>query len=418
MSRVDAVILNLQRGVDVATLVGEFMDLTKTSDRSPLCVIGGNSSPDLKSRVMHELTLACPSVELEEGIVASAATPVQEAFAIKCVLDSRRIDSFLMLTLEEDVTLLLVALDMIFTSVYSMRTKIYGGRYVDASALLAGMEENLKANIKEEFSQSLKCLCTFPKETLEIIHSERICTKVFLHGFSTRKGGCSSYPSVASLNLAYACDKRDTLIVVEENHFRLLKAAGASSHSLQIAKAVHGNSVWVVGNPEPPGYDAIVCDRPGIVIAAPAADCVTILFADSKRSVCAATHSGWKGTLGNVTGQTMEAMAGMGCKPKDIVAVIGPSIGVCCFEVGADVEDLFHDNLLLRQCIEIVKGKDKRHINLQNAVRLQLEEAGILHGNIDDFPSTFCTFCNEDRFFSYRRDGRPSGTQVGFIAIC
>jgi len=222
---------------------------------------------------------------------------------------------------------------------------------------------------------------------------------------------------VASLNLAYACDKRDTLIVVEENHFRLLKAAGASSHSLQIAKAVHGNSVWVVGNPEPPGYDAIVCDQPGIVIAAPAADCVTILFADSKRSVCAATHSGWKGTLGNVTRKTVEAMAGMGCKPKDIVAVIGPSIGVCCFEVGADVEDLFHDNLLLRQCIKVVKGKEKRRINLQNAVRLQLEEAGILHGNIDDFPSTFCTFCNEDRFFSYRRDGRPFGTQVGFIAI-
>ena len=108
----------------------------------------------------------------------------------------------------------------------------------------------------------------------------------------------------------------------------------------------------------------------------------------------------------------------MGCKPKDIVAVIGPSIGVCCLEVGADVEDLFHDNLLLRQCIEVVKGKEKRHINLQNAVRLQLEEAGILHGNIDDFPSTFCTFCNEDKFFSYRRDGiRPSGTQVGFIAV-
>ena len=100
----------------------------------------------------------------------------------------------------------------------------------------------------------------------------------------------------------------------------------------------------------------------------------------------------------------------MGCKPKDIVAVIGPSIGVCCLEVGADVEDLFHDNLLLRQCIEVVKGKEKRHINLQNAVRLQLEEAGILHGNIDDFPSTFCTFCNEDRFFSYRR-------MVGHLAL-
>ena len=49
MSRVDAVILNLQRGVGVATLVGEFMDLTKTSDRSPLCVIGGNSSLKVQS---------------------------------------------------------------------------------------------------------------------------------------------------------------------------------------------------------------------------------------------------------------------------------------------------------------------------------------------------------------------------------
>ena len=82
-----------------------------------------------------------------------------------------------------------------------------------------------------------------------------------------------------------------------------------------------------------------------------------------------------------------------------------------------DVEKLFHDNPLLSKCMETVEGKTKKHLNLQKALRLQLENIGISSEHIDDVPSKLCTRCNGDRFYSYRRDGRPFGTHVGFIGL-
>ena len=422
MSQADALVLHLGEGVGVATVVSEFVELIKPSGRptvAPLCILGGIVSADCKAVVIDKLTAACPSLHIENLMICtSSAMPLQDTFAIKCLLDSRRLNSFIVVTNEVDILPLIVSLGVIFTSVYNVRVKIYGGSYVDTPALLEGTKESVKDAIKDKCLQNMKCLFTYPEETLEVIYSECICNRTFLHGFSTRKGGCSSYPSVASLNLVCASDKRDTPLIVQENRYRLLKTVGASSHTLRIAKAAHGNSVWIVGNPEPPEYDAIVCNQPGIAIAAPAADCVMVLLADAKRSVCAVVHSGWKGTLRNVTRKTLEAMTSIGCNREDIVAVIGPSIGVCCFEVGMDVEKLFCDDSLLKQCVKVVEGKDKRHISLQLAVKLQLEDAGILCKNIDDSPSKLCTVCNADKFFSYRRDGRPFGTHIGLIALC
>lgn len=421
MAEVDALVLRLDEGVDVARVVGEFVELIKTSDRptaAPLCILGGNVNSDLKAVVIHELTAACPSINIENlEICTSSVMSVHETFAIKCLLDSRRLDSFVVLTNKVDILPLAVSFGIVFTSAYKMRIKIYDGGYVDAPALLESTKEDVKDAIRDKCLQNMKRLFTIPEETLEVIYSECICNKIFLHAFSTRKGGCSTYPSVASLNLVYGSDKRDTPLIVQENRYRLLKTVGASSHSLRIAKAAHGNSVWIIGNPEPPEYDAIVCDQPGIVIASPAADCVMVLMADAKRSVCAVVHSGWKSTLGNVTRKTLEAMTSIGCNPEDIVAVVGPSIGLCCFEVGMDVEKRFCDDSLLKPCVKVVEGKDKRHISLQLAVKLQLKDAGILCKNIDDSPSKLCTFCNADKFFSYRRDGRPFGTHVGLIGL-
>ena len=82
-----------------------------------------------------------------------------------------------------------------------------------------------------------------------------------------------------------------------------------------------------------------------------------------------------------------------------------------------DVEKLFIDNPLLSQCMETVEGKTKKHLNLQKALRLQLEDIGVASDHIDDSPSKLCTYCNRDRFYSYRRDGRPFGTHVGFIGL-
>lgn len=302
----DAAVFIVHSEVKVTTIVQEIKELKGTICKTPtlLCTVydtDSASESDFHDRLVHELTTAFPSL-MQENIISISASasrvPVKGGFAIKRALDSLKISDFVILSTEDGLSALLVAMDTIFTSAYHMRVKIYGGSYVDIPAILANTEDGTKSAIKKDCSKYLEGLTIDAWEKLEVISSDLICSKMFVHGFSTRKGGCSFYPSVASLNLAFTPEKRDPPIVVKENRHRLLKSIGAPSHRFEVAKAVHGNTVWVVGTPQlPPDYDAIVCNKPGVVVAAPAADCVTIILADERRSVCAAIHSGWKGKI-------------------------------------------------------------------------------------------------------------------------
>ena len=292
----DVAVFIVQSGTKVTTIIQEFNELVATLCKIPtLCTVYGGDQADFDGQLVHELTTAFPSMTQKDIISINAPTPVQGSFAIKHALDSRRISDFVIFSAEDRLSALLVAMDTIFTSAYHMKVKAYSGSYVDIQAILANTGEDMKSTIKKECSEYVTELTLDPNKKIEIIQSDLICSKTFVHGFSTRKGGCSFYPSVASLNLAFTPEKRDPPIVIEENRHRLLKSVGAPSHRFEVAKAVHGNTVWVVGTPQLPGYDAIVCDKPGVVVVAPAADCVTIILADEKRLVCAAIHSGWKG---------------------------------------------------------------------------------------------------------------------------
>ena len=414
----EAVICIVRSDVQVSTVISE-VESVMSRPAPPICVLLGPQEDVAITDFKKELATSFPSAMSREHIpLVNASMPVQGTFSIKEILDTRRISNFVVISAKEDLELLLVAMDCAFTTAYSAKVKVYGGPYIHIASELSGISADVKLSVKRECVQYLSELRVNPLETVEIVTSKLISEDVFVHGFSTRKGGCSLYPSVSSLNLAYIPSKKDPLITVQENRRRLLNFVGASSHEFKLAKAVHGATVWVVGSPEPQGYDAIVCDKPGIVVAAPAADCVTAILADPNRSVCAAVHSGWKGTLANVIGATVETLTGkFGCNLQDIRAAIGPSIGVCCYEVGLDVEGLFSDHKLLCGCVQAVEGKEKKHLHLQLAVRLQLEEAGVSRDHIDDSPGKLCTLCNEDKFFSYRRDGRPFGTHVGFIGL-
>ncbi len=422
--RFDAVVLDSLTKVDVSTVIEELRSLTSCRDVDDpiLCVtILDANHDDLArhhSRLVHEITAAIGPV-LVNIAFSSVGALVPKSFALKRLLDSKGVSKFVLLTIEDNVSPLIVALDTIFTSAYTAKVKLYSGGYVDVPSLLGGIVASTKAAIEEECSQFLTTFRNVPDESVEIVRSDSLCSKIFFHGFSTRRGGCSSYPPVASLNLLFRPEKRDSLLVVKENRRRLLSAVGAPpTHRLIFPKVAHSSSVWVVGEPEPAEYDAIVCDRPGLAIAAPAADCVTVILGDPRKLVFAAVHSGWKGTAGNIAGAATEAMIGrLGCNPEDIRAAIGPSIGPCCYEVGDDREEIFRKDPLLRNCIKVVEGKPKRHLDLQMAVGLQLEEAGVLSSHIDRGPSKLCTYCNKERFYSYRRDKTPFGTLVGFIGL-
>jgi len=235
----------------------------------------------------------------------------------------------------------------------------------------------------------------------------------FLHGFPERTGGVST-GARASLNLGVSWG--DDRALVEANRRRLAETAGYDPAAVQMARHVHGTDVWTVGRPlaDDATFDGLVCDRPGAVLAAFAADCIPILFAEPEARVCGAAHAGWRGTVAGIARNMVAAMQALGARPDRIRVALGPSIGPCCFEVGPEVVAAFSTALGDVPGL-VVAGPHKDHIDLRVASRAILERAGVAPDHIDDRPP--CTRCEPERFFSYRRDGRAGGIHMSFIGL-
>lgn len=234
-----------------------------------------------------------------------------------------------------------------------------------------------------------------------------------LHGFPERTGGVSTGPR-SSLNLGARWG--DDRANVDANRRRLAEHAGYDPAQLVATRHVHGTAVYRVGEPlaDDAEFDGLVCDRPGPVLGAFAADCIPMLFADPEARVCGAAHAGWRGTVHGVAPNVIERMVEAGARASRIRVALGPSIGPCCFEVGAEVVDEFRAALGDLAGL-IVRGPHKDHIDLRVASRAFLERAGVEPAHIDDRPP--CTRCEAARFFSYRRDGREGGVHMAFIAM-
>ncbi|XP_051937923.1 purine nucleoside phosphorylase LACC1 [Hippocampus zosterae] len=235
----------------------------------------------------------------------------------------------------------------------------------------------------------------------------------FGHGFSTRVGGVSLVPTLSSLNLFSSPRRRDSGALVQENRRRLALHAGFYPRPLQMLKVEHGDRVWVLGKAEPERYDAAVTDRPGAVLAAPGADCVPLLFADPVAKAVGVAHAGWRGTLLGVAAATVSAMTTeLGCARADILVVLGPSVGPCCFSLEPEQAARFPP-----ECVRRARGR-RPEVDLRLANRRQLEEAGIPPHHIrDDSSVAPCTSCHPRDFFSHVRDGAQFGTQAGFVWI-
>jgi YfiH family protein len=173
---------------------------------------------------------------------------------------------------------------------------------------------------------------------------------------------------------------------------------------LATLKQIHSNTVLVADRPGVIGEgDALITNRPGITLAIRTADCLPILIADPRNRAVAAVHSGWRGTVLEIAPQTVRAMQDrFGSRPEDLVVVVGPGIGGCCFEVGPEVAEQF--------------GRSGRtRIDLAETLRRQM-------GRNDGTPRQFasaglCTVCRADLFHSYRRDREAAGRMVSVIGI-
>jgi YfiH family protein len=236
-----------------------------------------------------------------------------------------------------------------------------------------------------------------------------------VHGFCGRAGGISTGP-FASFNLADWVG--DDANAVAENWRRW----DARYANLRVAmlNQVHGKLVhWV--NPSDDltrrrEGDGMVTAASGIALGIFTADCVPILMVDAERRVAGALHAGWRGTLAGIAGKGVRAMVALGARPGEICAALGPSIGICCFEVDAGLAEEFASQVPGARDHARAGRPGKAYLDLRAIVRDQLVREGLEAESIADVGP--CTRCANDRYFSRRgAGGATSGLQMSFIGF-
>ncbi len=250
------------------------------------------------------------------------------------------------------------------------------------------------------------------------------------HAFTTRIGGISPAP-FDSLNLAAraaTADPQDDPANVAENYNRLLTTLNLPPATLRAwVRQVHGRSVELIDREGENEYaetldaeirdrfsgqldaDAIVSLVQGVLLTIRTADCVPILLAAEDGKTVAAVHAGWRGIVGNITAKTVRTIHEVGTPPQKLVAAIGPAISAGHFEVGEEVAVQFIQQGL-GSAVQPRAGQ-KPHIDLQAAIVLQLQQAGVTR--IDT--NALCTFRDAADFFSHRRDQGVTGRMASVI---
>lgn len=203
------------------------------------------------------------------------------------------------------------------------------------------------------------------------------------------------------------------------------RVLGADLSRLTVAQQVHfGRAVLVeegdVGRGSRAHEDAIsdadgmVTDVPGAVLMILTADCLPVVLCDPRGRV-GAFHAGWRGALAGIAQNTVRLMIGRGgSTPAELIAVLGPAIRKCCFEVGLDVAERFELASGNMKQQTVVTREGRAFVDLPAFVKGELVAAGLKERNIIDVG--LCTCCLPELFYSYRRDGRLIGSQGAMIA--
>ncbi|MFT7519344.1 MAG: YfiH family protein [Kiritimatiellia bacterium] len=236
-----------------------------------------------------------------------------------------------------------------------------------------------------------------------------------VHGFTTRAGGVST-GSRSSLNLALG--RGSDRALVRENWRRTAQSLGQgwSEEDLVLVDQVHGADVLKVRAATGPwatagAADAVVCTDKRLLLAVRTADCVPVLLAAP--GGVAAAHAGWRGLVAGVLPATVRSLCdAAGVAPSDVVAVVGPHIGVDAYEVGPDVVRALIDAGLRRHRVCKMGPTGREHADLGHAAEDQLYAAGV--GRVERLG--VCTH-SDSRFYSYRREGTSTGRLAAVIGM-
>nr|WP_086425550.1 peptidoglycan editing factor PgeF [Nitrospira cf. moscoviensis SBR1015] len=200
-----------------------------------------------------------------------------------------------------------------------------------------------------------------------------------------------------------------------------IQGAAPSAWTLSV-KQVHGTDALVVDRALSSadrftgGWDALVTDQPGVMVAVRSADCVPILVHDPVQRVVAAIHAGWRGAVEAIVPKTLALLeARFGSNPNQVRLSIGPSAGVCCYEVDEPVLERLRQGGASWEKVVRLGSKGKANLDLKGLIRSQALAYGASPQAITTV--NLCTICHEDLFFSYRREGKVNGTMISAIGL-
>lgn len=248
------------------------------------------------------------------------------------------------------------------------------------------------------------------------------------HAFSTKLGGVSK-GIFSTMNLGTETSPyQDDPLNIIENFERISKSIGIDPKGIVVSHQLHNTNIMLVNNSDCgkglylqrdyENVDGLITNLPGITLVTKYADCVPLYIIDTKKKAIGLSHAGWRGTVGMIGLLTVKRMEEcFGSNPKDMLAVIGPSICSDCYEVGMEVIEEFM-KVFPEDVYSILFKKNPSgsyQLNLWEANRQILLNAGL---NTDMIHiSGVCTSCNDDLLFSHRKTNGKRGSLAAFLSI-
>ena len=284
---------------------------------------------------------------------------------------------------------------------------------------------------------------TVPKPKLQLLHSEKLAKLPWLiHAFSTRHGGVSCVYGGNALNLGFT--KQDTRAAVERNRALFMKELGVANASTMFItlRQIHSDLIHRVESPPEHSLsgDGLITNTPGLLLAILTADCLPVIVVDKKNRAVGIFHAGWRGTVKRIVEKGVGEMHRyFGSDPRNMIAVIGPSVQSCCYQVGEEVRQKFEAQFayaaeLFREVKESDPVREKYpmlflsarapghtelpvniFLDLVEANRRQLIDAGVPAKNID--ASSPCTACHTDLLFSHRAEKGLTGRLMAVAGV-
>lgn len=242
-------------------------------------------------------------------------------------------------------------------------------------------------------------------------------------GFTTRLGGVSE-GDYATLNMSF--NKPDPEENVLENYRRLSGDLGIPLENMVVSYQTHTKNVMPVsaahagmGVTRERSYtdiDGLLTNEKNLLLVTHYADCVPLYFYDPVKNVIALVHSGWRGTLMDIGGETIQKLKNLyGSNAADVIVAFGPHIRNCCFEVDIDVADAFKEKFIFAQKYMFQRNDGKWLIDLEGIITESLKERKVNINNI--YGCSICTRCHNDIFFSHRGSNGKTGTAAAFMMV-